>query len=39
MILDDGILILDDIFVVEALEDIDLLLDGTDVLLADWYLF
>ena len=39
MVLDDGVLILDDIFMVEALEDVDLLLDGADVLLADGYLF
>ena len=39
VVLDDGVLILNDVFVVEALEDVDLLLDGADVLLADGYLF
>lgn len=37
MVLDDGVLILDDIFMVEAFENADLFFDATDVLLADGY--
>lgn len=37
MILDDGVLVPDNVLMVETLEDVDLLFDGPDVLLADVY--
>ena len=39
MILDDGVLVLDYIFMVETFENIDLFFDGADVLFADGDLF